>query len=500
MKSITNDIAKEAWSLSGLLLKLPARQLGLAIWTLIFGGSCVVLSYLYLHAAGIHKAMLEATISELSQAAAIMVDMEAHEALTTPQQLLSPEYRRALAPLVRFHRNLPVVQYVYTMRVTANDELYFVLDTANDSGIAADQQQLGRDIRASMLMEPYTLPYTPAENSELLSTLRAGKTFVDKTPFTDEYGQFVTAHAPLFNSAGGFTGFLGIDYNINAYQQDLAIIKTYGALSLLLAFLVSGLIARVCLQLRQRAVDSLEAMAIARTRAETANRAKSDLLSIASHDLQNPLSAIASMAELLINMKSISNTTPEQEFACLKNIKDSSHHMVALVRRILDNERLESGVLVMEKLRFDLSLMCRAMLLTNEPLAAKKNITLTTSLPTSLMITGDRVHLREAFDNYVNNAIKYSPNGSVIRVWLTTDGTSAEFSVQDEGPGLTEQDMKTVFGKFSKLSARPTGDESSTGLGLSIVKLIIELHGGTVGCSTGKGARFWARLPLQGAT
>ena len=140
MKLITKPSAPEAWSISRLLLKLPPRQLGTAICVLIFGGSCIVLSYLYVHASSLQKAMLETMISELAESAAILVDMDRHEALTEPDQLGSSDYQATIAPLVRFHRNLPLAQYVYTMRVTNDDKLYFILDTATDADIAISQK------------------------------------------------------------------------------------------------------------------------------------------------------------------------------------------------------------------------------------------------------------------------------------------------------------------------------------------------------------------------
>jgi signal transduction histidine kinase len=148
--------------------------------------------------------------------------------------------------------------------------------------------------------------------------------------------------------------------------------------------------------------------------------------------------------------------------------------------------------------------LCRSVLDANRLAANRKHLNLVVELPDNLTVQADPELLTEAFDNYVNNAVKYSPQERTIRITLQqrSDIGMAEFAVQDEGPGLTANDMQHVFGKFRRLSARPTGGEHSTGLGLSIVKQVVELHGGTVGCDStaGNGARFWARLPLQSAT
>lgn len=503
-RSKSNLVAMQDIFIPHLLLKLPPRFLGLAVWLMIFGGSCAVLGYLYMQASAQQKEMLEKMLGELSQSASLLVDMQSHEQLNLPAQQDSPLYIQALAPLTAFHRNLPAAQYVYTMRVTPDDRLFFVLDTAEDADIKAIQEGLGRNIRPSLLMEEYQLPYTQEENVAFLARLRSGRTFVDKMPYTDEYGKFVTAHAPLFKKNGDFAGFIGIDYNIDQYEEDIAVLRDYGLFSLLLAFIVSAALARLTLQLRQQALDHLHETELARELAEQANLAKSELLAIATHDLKNPLSAIASLAELLINLKNTNKVLPAQEIACLQNIRESSRHMFALVRRILDNEKLESGMLVLEKTTVDLAALCRGVIAANMRAAERKQLHIVANLPESLLVKADPDHLLEAFDNYLNNAVKYSMPGHTIHLTLHTlaDTNMAEFAVEDEGPGLTDDDKQKVFGRFRRLSARPTNGEHSTGLGLSIVKLVVELHGGIVGCDStlGKGTRFWARLPLQPAT
>jgi signal transduction histidine kinase len=107
--------------------------------------------------------------------------------------------------------------------------------------------------------------------------------------------------------------------------------------------------------------------------------------------------------------------------------------------------------------------------------------------------------MREAVDNLVSNAIKYSPSGGNIELSMSADKSNAVICVRDEGAGLSEEDMSRLFGRFQRLSAKPTGGENSTGLGLSIVKRIIELHGGTIDADSpgpGRGATFTIRLPV----
>ena len=105
----------------------------------------------------------------------------------------------------------------------------------------------------------------------------------------------------------------------------------------------------------------------------------------------------------------------------------------------------------------------------------------------------------DILENYIGNAIKYSFYGSTIKIKIVKNESDFKISVFDEGPGLTDEDLEKVFGKFTKLSAKPTGNESSTGLGLSIVKKLAELHGGKVGVNSklGQGSEFYFTLPIS---
>jgi signal transduction histidine kinase len=133
--------------------------------------------------------------------------------------------------------------------------------------------------------------------------------------------------------------------------------------------------------------------------------------------------------------------------------------------------------------------------------AEQKEQSITMQLPPECVIKGDEARLRQVIENLISNAIKFSPHGTKINVCLTASDEKGlvRFSVQDEGPGLTDDDKSKVFGHFQKLSARPTGDEHSSGIGLAIVKQIVELHGGHIAVESevGKGATFVVELPMQ---
>jgi signal transduction histidine kinase len=187
--------------------------------------------------------------------------------------------------------------------------------------------------------------------------------------------------------------------------------------------------------------------------------------------------------------------------------------MVQLINELLQSTEVDLGRVHLNKQPCDASLVAKLVVEQNQPLALRKQQSLTLNAEPDCIVYADVARLTELIDNLVSNAIKYSPFGKPITVscqksYPHLQGESERsaqshrpsvlIAVKDEGQGLTEADMSQLFGKFQRLSARPTGGEYSTGLGLSIVKKLVELHGGKVWAESagrGKGATFFVELP-----
>ena len=226
---------------------------------------------------------------------------------------------------------------------------------------------------------------------------------------------------------------------------------------------------------------------------EEANAFKTELLGIAAHDLKNPLQVISGFSSLIDEAASLNDA---KQYATL--IQSSSARMLKLIKDLLETAALDSGKLDLNKIPVNLADLLRAVAEHNRPNAEKKSQTIELDLEDDL-VEIDLERMREVFENLVSNAVKYSPNGKRIVVGSRRFELGVEVFVKDEGQGLTEEDKQKLFGKFQRLSARPTGGESSTGLGLSIVKQLVELHGGRVWAeSDGKnqGTTFFVALPL----
>lgn len=228
---------------------------------------------------------------------------------------------------------------------------------------------------------------------------------------------------------------------------------------------------------------------------EDANRFKTQMLSIAAHDLKNPLAQIigfSQLAEMQLN-------DTAAVASLLRNVHHSANEMLALVKNILDSASMELGKIRIAPEPFSLAHLLNDLCETYRHSAAKKGQTISTEIAGELFIDGDGERLQQVFDNLLSNAVKYSPHGKriLVRTQLLKDCIRVE--VQDEGPGLTENDKAKLFGFFQRLSALPTGGETSNGVGLAIVKKIVDLHDGCiwVESESGQGAKFIVELPLK---
>jgi signal transduction histidine kinase len=134
----------------------------------------------------------------------------------------------------------------------------------------------------------------------------------------------------------------------------------------------------------------------------------------------------------------------------------------------------------------------------NEPTATKKQISICTGFSEKVLAKADRAATMQILENLISNALKFSPPNTKIHVHTLPEKDHVAVTVRDEGPGISEADQSNLFKKFSRLTAQPTAGESSTGLGLSIVKRLAESMAGSIQCKSqlGEGAKFTLRLPV----
>ena len=226
---------------------------------------------------------------------------------------------------------------------------------------------------------------------------------------------------------------------------------------------------------------------------ERLNEQKNTFLGMAAHDLRNPIGSILGYAKLMLELE----LEPAQRRQSLEAISRVAEQMSTLVNDLLDVSVIESGKLELRRAPCSLAALLQRRAAFFELLAAKKQITLAVAIddPGELPLDPDR--MEQVVDNLISNAVKYSPRGARIEVSLRREGGQVRLQVRDEGPGLSAEDQRRLFGAFQRLSARPTGGEKSTGLGLAITQRIVTAHGGTISVQSelGRGSSFSVVLP-----
>lgn len=247
---------------------------------------------------------------------------------------------------------------------------------------------------------------------------------------------------------------------------------------------------------RTQALDASEHRAWeAYARLQVLAEQRSQFLGIVAHDLRNPLNGIVLAAQLLEGEEDRARRA-----ATARKIAKQGLAMSDLVGRLLDKAVVEEGHVDPRFVDLSLSAVAREVLDLHQVRAKEKGIVLNFDPGEAIPnVQADRMFTKAILDNLVSNALKYSPSGTRTTVRLCVKDAHVRVSVQDQGPGLTLEDQVRLFGRFAKLSASPTGGESSTGLGLSIVKHMADAMGCDLSVDTqpGAGATFHVGFPIE---
>jgi signal transduction histidine kinase len=234
-------------------------------------------------------------------------------------------------------------------------------------------------------------------------------------------------------------------------------------------------------------------------RLRQANAFKSEILGTVAHDLKNPLGVILGRTEILKEVIATAGALDEAVRTQIAYIRDAANRLTEMVDDLVSDAMADALDITIRREPVDIASLVQEVAEANRPLAARKSQTITVAAPPdhTAMCDGDRI--REAIDNLVSNAVKYSPLGGAIDLLVTQADGGIMVQVKDQGAGLSPEDISRLFGRFQRLSAKPTAGETSTGLGLSIVKRIVDLHGGRMAVEStgpGQGATFKMTLPV----
>lgn len=381
------------------------------------------------------------------------------------------------------------------------------------------------------------IPFDPPENAtrdELRNRLRSLAALVERAPVPiavahDEHGHFISANTALARLLGVRPGVnisltpadgdppyriqrggrdipnddLPMQFAMarsSHVTNDIEIIRSDGTVLFVqndveplydAAGAVCGCVS-VCVDLtdRKRAEDLLR----------EADRRKDEFLATLSHELRNPLAPIRNALELLRR----GTEDPVMTERALAVMERQFQQLVRLTDDLLDVSRITRNRIELRRKRLDLRDVLHSAIETNQPLIDAANHTLVVQIADApVWLDGDFTRLAQAFGNLLNNATKYTDRGGTITVTVSAAGTDATVSIADNGIGIEGDRLAHIFEMFVQLDASSDPARGGLGIGLTLAKRLIELHGGRLDASSGganQGTTFTATLPLQAAT
>jgi len=233
--------------------------------------------------------------------------------------------------------------------------------------------------------------------------------------------------------------------------------------------------------------------------AETASRTKSEFLANMSHELRTPLNSIIGFSDLLIEQ--LFGELNEKQLRYVNNISKNGKHLLSLINDLLDFSKIEAGKMELHCEEFSLSESLDEIKSLMSPIASEKEIEINIDIdPGVPKIRADRNKFIQVMENLLSNAIKFSPRKGTIEVNATLKGDMARIRVKDEGIGIEKEGQERLFKPFSQIDSFAAKKYQGTGLGLVLVKKIVQLHGGYIWFESeaGKGSTFGFSIPLKG--
>ena len=231
---------------------------------------------------------------------------------------------------------------------------------------------------------------------------------------------------------------------------------------------------------------------------KSASEAKSRFLASMSHELRTPLNAIIGFSELLID-EPAAGYDQARRAQFLGQIHSGGKHLLELINDVLDLAKVEAGQMELARTVFPASELVSSVVATVRPLAARKSIALDATVAEDVQLNADAGKTRQILLNLLSNAIKFTPDGGRVTVRCETHRDHAVITVEDTGIGISKDDISKLFTEFQQVGQASSRAQEGTGLGLALVKKLVELHGGSVWVESelGRGSRFHVALPVH---
>jgi PAS domain S-box-containing protein len=258
-----------------------------------------------------------------------------------------------------------------------------------------------------------------------------------------------------------------------------------------------------CIPFRDRMGRNLGAVALLNdiTVLKEINQVKSDFVSMVAHEIQGPMNT--TLAQMKIITDGLAGPLTDKQRHILTRTSERIKSLSEMAAELLDLAKIESGLITLEKETFDPGDLLKEQVILHQAQSEEKDISLTLDpIPELPLLMANRVNMEEVVANLISNAIRYTPEGGRVHVSAETDTASLFIRVSDNGIGIAPEESELIFKRFYRVKSDQTRHIAGTGLGLPIVKSIVEAHNGSIGVTSkpGSGSTFTVRLPILSAS
>lgn len=435
---------------------------------------------------GIHDQLLSA-----ARVMTKVIDVEVHESLRKPEHDLSAAYHqeaRKLDAAKMAVDSSQMIKFAYTC-ILDGERVRFVLDATPDG----DADHDGVPDRAK-LMEIYDHP-----SPTLLEVLHTGLARVDKVPYTDRWGTFMSGFAPIFDSNGRLAAVAGVDISMEDYELHRSGLRHVAMLSaigvLFLAYIAGAWMAWYHRRLQISVAEVLRAS----DAAATAERVKADFLGAMSHELRTPLNGVLGMSEMLGQ-----TALDDDQRGMLNVVSKSGESLLATLTSILEFTQLDSRRLTIESEETGVRSLLKTVLKTHDLELRKKGLSFKQSIADDCpaRFTGHVTFLRQVLSQLLSNAIKFTDTGGItIEVNATNEGEGGllKFAIKDTGIGIDADHLERLFEPLYQVDGTTTRRHGGTGMGLALCKRLCDEMNGRlwVESEPGRGSTFHVEVRVE---